>query len=72
MEDLFVKKKFRERGIGTILINRLIKKAEELNCYKIIGQSRFEREPVHEWYEKNGFKKHGWNFRMDLQWSKNY
>jgi GNAT superfamily N-acetyltransferase len=66
MEDLFVLENYRGKGIASDLISELIEKAKELNCYKIVGQSRFEREEIHIMYEKRGFTKHGFNFRLDL------
>jgi hypothetical protein len=34
---------------------------------QIIATSRFERENLHEWYQGLGFKKHGFEFRIDLK-----
>lgn len=51
LEDVFVEEEHRSKGIG---------------CYKLIATSRFERENVHQLYENLGFKKWGYEFRMDL------
>lgn len=67
LEDVFVNENYRSRGIGTELVKKAINLAKEKNCYKIIATSRFEREYVHKWYEKLGFKKFGYEFRMDLK-----
>lgn len=67
IEYLFVEEKFRRTGIGTKLILALIDKAKELECYKIIGTSRHEREKVHEFYRKLGFSEYGLEFRMDMK-----
>ncbi|MGC8993550.1 MAG: GNAT family N-acetyltransferase [Candidatus Aenigmatarchaeota archaeon] len=67
LEDVFVDENFRGRGIGTELVKKAIEKAKSLGCYKIIATSRFERENIHSWYEKLGFKKFGFEFRMDLK-----
>jgi len=67
LEDVFVNEKYREKGIGTQLVKRAIELAKKLNCYKIIATSRFERENLHEWYQGLGFKKHGFEFRIDLK-----
>ncbi|MBD3310991.1 MAG: GNAT family N-acetyltransferase [Candidatus Magasanikbacteria bacterium] len=66
MEDVFVEEKYRGQRLGRSLVENLIKKAEELNCYKLIGQSRFDREHVHRLYENLGFKRHGYNFRLNF------
>ena len=67
LEDVFVEEEYRGRGIGKELVKQVIKKAKEIGCYKLIDTSRFERENVHEWYHKLGFKKFGYEFRMDLK-----
>ena len=67
LEDVFVEEKYRGKGIGKELIKRVIEKAKELGCYKLIATSRFEREMVHKLYENLGFKKWGYEFRLDLE-----
>ena len=67
LEDVYVDENFRGKGIRTELVKKTIELARKLNCYKIIATSRFERENVHEWYQKLGFKKFGYEFRMDLR-----
>jgi GNAT superfamily N-acetyltransferase len=59
LEDVFVEEKYRGKGIGKELVQRVIEKAKELGCYKLIATSRFERENVHRLYENLGFKKMG-------------
>jgi GNAT superfamily N-acetyltransferase len=66
LEDVFVEEKYRGKGIGKKLVQRVIEKAKELGCYKLIATSRFERENVHRLYENLGFKKWGYEFRIDL------
>jgi GNAT superfamily N-acetyltransferase len=67
LEDVYVDEKHRGKGIGTELVKRAIELAKNLDCYKIIATSRFERNNVHKWYEKLGFKKFGYEFRIDLK-----
>jgi GNAT superfamily N-acetyltransferase len=67
LEDVYIDENYRGKGIGTELVKRAIELAKNLGCYKIIATSRFERNNVHEWYEKLGFKKWGYEFRMDLK-----
>lgn len=66
LEDVFVKEEFRGQGIGGELVKRVINKAKELGCYKLIATSRFERKSVHNFYKKLGFKKWGYEFRIDF------
>jgi GNAT superfamily N-acetyltransferase len=66
MEDVFVDESQRGKGVGTELVKKMIAKAQELGCRKLIGQSRYGKESVHRLYESLGFKDHGKNFRMDF------
>ena len=60
IEDVYVDESYRGTGVGSQLINALLAKAKELGCYKIVGTSREDREKVHAWYERVGFKKYGY------------
>lgn len=66
LEDVFVEEEYRGQGIGTKLIQAVIKEAKEKGCYKLIGTSRHFRPKVHEMYEKLGFKNYGVEFRINL------
>ncbi len=66
LEDVLVKEEHRKKGIGTALVKEALVEAKRLGCYKIIGTSRMSRENVHQFYEKLGMKKWGYEFRMDL------
>ena len=70
VENLYVESDFRSRGIGKELIETLIKEAKNRQCYKLIATSRIGKGDVHSWYERLGFKNHGFEFRMDLRKSK--
>jgi GNAT superfamily N-acetyltransferase len=65
VEDVFVPADQRKKGIGTMLVEQLIHDAQATGCYKVIACSRFERLDVHDFYEKMGFKKHGFEFRLE-------
>lgn len=67
VEDVFVSEQQRGKGIGTRLVNQLIHDAQSTGCYKVIACSRFENVDAHDFYEKMGFKKHGYEFRFDLK-----
>lgn len=66
LEDLFVAKSFRRKGIGTRLVGEAIKLAKRAKCYKIIATSRHLNEPAHTFYERLGFKNYGIEFRINL------
>jgi ribosomal protein S18 acetylase RimI-like enzyme len=66
LEDLFVAKSFRRKGVGTSLAREAIGVAKKNKCYKIIATSRHLNENAHAFYERLGFKNHGLEFRVDL------
>ena len=66
MEDVYVAENYRGKGVGTELIQELIKVAKQNDCYKLIGTSRYERPKVHGLYTRLGFKDWGKEFRMEF------
>lgn len=66
LENLCVVQNERRKGVGNTLLTEVLKIARERGCYKIIATSRTQREDVHAWYERKGFGKFGYEFRMDL------
>lgn len=66
LEGIVVDNKLRAKGIGTALSQKAIELARQKNCYKIIFTSGMDRADIHKFYENLGFKKWGWEFRMDL------
>jgi len=66
LEDVFVGENARGSGIGTKLVLQVIEEAKKYGCYKLVGDSRYSRPQVHDWYVKLGFKDYGKEFRMDF------
>ena len=67
MENVYVEQKYRTRGLGKQLVELLIAEAKEQGCYKLIGTSKINKPEVHGFYEKFGFVKMGYEFRLDLK-----
>ena len=66
MEDVYVDESFRGRGIGSLLVEKVIEEARSRGCYKLICTSRHTKPDVHELYKKLGFTDHGLEFRIDF------
>lgn len=66
LEGIIVDQKHRGQGIGTALSKKAIDLARQKNCYKIIFTSGLDRADIHKFYENLGFKRWGFEFRMDL------
>lgn len=67
LEDLFVEESHRQHGIGSTLAKMAIEEAKNQGCYKVVGNSRTFKTKVHTFYEKIGFMKFGFEFRMNLK-----
>lgn len=63
-EDVFVNEDCRGQGLGTKILEEVIKSAKEKGCYKLICTSRYQNEKVHDLYLKLGLKDHGKEFRI--------
>jgi GNAT superfamily N-acetyltransferase len=66
LQEVMISPEHRGKGIGTQLIQKALDTAKDAGCYKVLASSRFERENVHKLYERFGFVKHGFDFRLDL------
>ena len=66
LEGLVVDRKQRHLGIGSKLFKECVEVAKRKNCYKMIFTSGADRKDAHDFYEKLGFKKWGYEFRMNL------
>ena len=66
VEDLFVDETMRGQGVGRMLLEAAIAEAKKRKLYKLVITSRMARTEVHGFYERHGFKKYGWEFRMDF------
>jgi glucosamine-phosphate N-acetyltransferase len=56
IEDVCVDEKYRNKGIGNLLINYVVNEALNENCYKIILDCD---EKLENFYKKSGLEKHG-------------
>jgi GNAT superfamily N-acetyltransferase len=66
LEDVFVAESERGGGLGTALVNEVIRAARDAGCYKLVATSRASRPKVHELYERLGFANYGLEFRLNL------
>ena len=67
LEDVFVDESERSQGLGKQVVKTVMEAARREGCYKLVGTSRYEREKVHQMYEKLGFKDYGKEFRIDFK-----
>ncbi|HCW06710.1 MAG TPA: GNAT family N-acetyltransferase [Cytophagales bacterium] len=62
VEDVVVADAYRSIGIGRKMMVHAMLVCRESGCYKLILSSNIHRERAHQFYEKLGFKKHGYSF----------
>ena len=65
IDELVVKEKQRNNGIGSTLVQHAIRLAKSTGCCLIELATSFRREDAHRFYEKNGFIKSGYRFSFD-------
>jgi ribosomal protein S18 acetylase RimI-like enzyme len=66
VESVVVHTNYRSLGIGKKMMEYAIQKCKEANCHKMSLSSRTIRERAHSFYERLGFKKHGYSFMIEL------
>ncbi|NLG83712.1 MAG: GNAT family N-acetyltransferase [Firmicutes bacterium] len=66
VEDLVVEAAYRGRGIGRQMMEYAFARCKEAGCYKMALSSNLKREAAHGFYERLGFKKHGYSFIVEL------
>ncbi len=67
LEDVVVDERERSKGIGKLMLNFAIEECRKNNCYKLALSSNIKRERAHSFYEKNGFKLHGYSFWTEIK-----
>jgi len=63
IEDIAVLENYRSKGIGKLILKKLITKAKEESCYKLVLECREENSAF---YQKIGFKKSGFSMSLIL------
>lgn len=66
LEGIVTDKNQRGKGYGSQLFKKTVEIARQKGCYKMVFSSGMDRQEAHKFYEDLGFKKWGFEFRMDL------
>ena len=64
VEDVVVASEWRRKGIGSQMMRFAMQKCREAACYKLILSSNRIRADAHRFYEKLGFRHHGYSFAV--------
>lgn len=65
IEDIAVDPGYQGQGIGKAMMLFAMDLAREEQCYKIVISSNIKRVNAHKFYEKLGFRIHGYSFFVD-------
>lgn len=65
-ESMIVSQEYRGRAIGSKLMQFVMEKAKEENCYKLMLSSNKKRIEAHKFYEQLGFRQHGISFMVEV------
>lgn len=66
VDELVVDSKYRNRGIGKMLMSKIEKIAKEHGCKRLELDSAFHRTIAHEFYERSGFEKRAYLFSKEI------
>ena len=66
VEDVVVDPALHGNGVGQAMMRFAADTARERNCYKLVLSSNAKREAAHRFYERLGFERHGYSFRLRL------
>ncbi len=65
-ENMIVNQDFRGQGVGSQLMQFVMARAKEEECYKLMLSSNKKRRLAHRFYEQLGFEQHGISFMMEF------
>lgn len=65
IEDVVVAEEVRGAGIGTQMMRFAMDVCAEHGCYKLMLSSHVNRNKAHRFYERLGFRRHGYSFEID-------
>lgn len=64
VESVVVDAAHRGRGIGRAMMDRARRHCRDRGCYKMALSSNLARERAHAFYQRLGFERHGYSFRV--------
>jgi amino-acid N-acetyltransferase len=66
MDELYVKSEYRRQGLGSKLVEAILKKAAELGCSRMFIDTHIKHEAAQKLSQKMGFTHYGHHFVKDL------
>jgi GNAT superfamily N-acetyltransferase len=66
LDDIVVASAHRGRGLGRRMVAHAIELCRAAGCYKLALSSNLARSGAHAFYDRLGFERHGYSFRIGL------
>lgn len=66
VEQVMVAPETQGAGLGKFMMQHALDTARSLGCYKLALSSNVKREHAHAFYDRLGFERHGYSFRVFL------
>jgi GNAT superfamily N-acetyltransferase len=66
IDEMVVDKEYRGRGIGSDLLEHIIRAARERGCRRVELDSAFDRKQAHKFYERKGFENRAFLFSKKI------
>lgn len=65
VESVVVASGHRGGGLGRAMMHEAFRLAQARGCYKLALSSNVDAKPAHVFYERLGFERYGYSFRLD-------
>ena len=65
VEDVVVAPEVQGAGIGKQMMRFAMERCASGDCYKLVLSSHLQRSKAHQFYERLGFRKHGYSYLID-------
>jgi GNAT superfamily N-acetyltransferase len=65
VESVVVASGHRGGGLGRAMMRHAFRLAQARGCYKLALSSNVDAKPAHAFYERLGFERYGYSFRLD-------
>lgn len=66
LDELYVLPAYRRKGVGQKLMQAILDKAKQSDCFRLFIESHYDHKSAHKLYEKLNFKNYGYHFIKNL------
>lgn len=66
LDELYVVPEFRRKGVGKMLMEKVMGQAKKSGCYRMYVGSHYKHKTAHKFYESLAFTNYGYHFLRNL------